>query len=264
MRNLFVLILWFFFSSASAEQPHRILSLDLCQDWMLAYFSTPSQVTGLSPFHRAYPSDLIDLAQVSWPFHEGSLEKIVSLAPSTIFVGQYNALQLRNRLIQLGFSVTVFNHPTSLDEIETYQKDFLHALGLPAYHFIPKPEKKFPPRHQRLLILGVNAIGTGKETLEDELLTYAGWDNYITEPGFITLSLESLVMDPPEAILFSAPESRALANQFMQHPVLKKIVVEQNWIESDYWRWMCPGPWTWDLIESLGNMRLESQHYEIP
>lgn len=262
MRSILVFVFLFLIGSARAEQPQRFLSLDLCQDWMLAYFSTPSAVIGLSPLHRVYPSDLINLPQGHWPSHKGSLEQIVSLAPSTIFVGQYNALQLRSRLIQLGFQVTVFDHPTSLDTIETYQQDFLQALGLPLSRLVPKPEKKFPSRNQRLLILGVNAIGTGKGTLEDELLTYAGWDNYITESGFITLSLEALILDPPDAILFSAPDSRALANQFSQHPVLKKVVVENNWIESDYWRWMCPGPWTWELIESLANIKLESHHYE--
>lgn len=256
MRYFIFLLLSCLSVFTQAESGKKFLSLDLCQDWMLAYFGDESSVVALSPIHTKYPSHLIDLQEKSWPSHNGSLEQIVSLAPSAILVGEYNALNLRQRLGQLGFNVVVFKHPNSLDAIETYQQEFLKALGLPVSNSIPKPERKWQERKERLLILGVNGIGTGKNTLEDELLTYAGWKNYLTEPGLVTLSLEKLVQDPPDAILFSAPQSRALANHFAEHPVLKKIVVETNWINSDYWRWMCPGPWTWDLIDSLANIAI--------
>ena len=60
-----------------------------------------------------------------------------------------------------------------------------------------------------------------------------------------------MAADPPDAVLWAAPEHRALANQFAEHAALRRAVPAERWLATDYWRWQCPGPWTWELIGQL-------------
>jgi len=232
------------------------VSLDLCTDWMLARAmgNTPdrTRVVALSPYHRHYP---VAWVGEDWPYHDGSLEQILRLKPDLILVGEYNALQVRRRLQALGQHVEVLPLPKSLDAVAGYERRFLALLELTA----DQAQRSVPPAAggsagRRLLLLGANGIGTGRGTFEDGVLKHAGWHNYLEDPGYVRLDLERLVTDPPDAILWAAPASRALANQFAEHPVLKRAVPIQRWLSTDYWRWQCPGPWTWELSEQLQRM----------
>ncbi|QEW07461.1 ABC transporter substrate-binding protein [Nitrincola iocasae] len=233
--------------------PERILSLDLCMDWILAYHVNKARVAGLSPLHKRYP---LPLKLDDWPVHDGSLEQIYQLQPDLVLVGEYNALLLRNRLKTLQLPVAVVSLPQSLEQIEDYERTLLQLIGLPANLATPAPnEQPLDLSAPRLLLLGANGIGTGSGTFEDQILRQAGWSNYLTDKGYVSLDLEKLVSDPPDALLWASPDSPSLANRFAEHPALAGRIPEPRWLTTDYWRWQCPGPWTWELIEQLRQAR---------
>lgn len=244
--------LWLLLSvtaTAAAEPPQRIVSLDLCMDWILAHHADPAQVASLSPLHRQYPVDWMD---DDWPTHDGSLEQIVQLQPDLVLAGQFSALLLRERLRTLGYRVEVMPLPSTLEQVEAYERRLLDLIGRdPALAATAPPPTTLDERAPRLLLLDANAIGTGPETFEHRILEQAGWRNYLQTPGLVQLDLEQIVSDPPDAILFAAPEHQALANRFAEHPVLRRAVPADHWLSTDNWRWQCPGPWTWDLIRQL-------------
>lgn len=229
--------------------PQRIVSLDLCTDWMLVRYADRVQVRALSPLLRLYPVSWIDS---HWPAHDGSLEQVVALQPDLVIVGQYNAPLLRSRLQALGVRVAVLPLPQSLADIQAYELRLLALLGKSASLASIEPPQVAPalPR-PRLLLLGPNGIGTGRGTMEHDILTRAGWDNDVQAQGYVQLDLERIASRPPDAVLWAAPSSRALANRFAEHPVLKRTIHPSRWLTTDYWRWQCPGPWTWDLIRQL-------------
>lgn len=252
MLRLATLLLMLFLAlpgGAHAATPQRILSLDLCLDWLVAHHVDRQNVVALSPLQTRYPIDWID---IDWPLHDGSLERIYALQPDMVLVGQYAATMLRQRLLSLGVRVEVLPLPLTLQQVVEYEKQFLRLLQLPETRAseVPAPLAR-PAIPQRLLLLGSNGIGTGNGTLEHEILEHAGWTNYLSEPGYQRLDLERIVRDPPDAILWAAPEHRALANQFAEHPALARAIPAERWLSTDYWRWQCPGPWTWDLIGQL-------------
>ncbi len=184
--------------------------------------------------------------------HDGSLEQLLSLKPDLVLVGEYNARLLRQRLIDLGVSVIILPLPRTLSEVKKYEREFVSLLGRPEHLVDAMPGRyKGSSKAGRMLLLGANGIGTGRGTFENDVLEYAGWDNYLSQEGYISLDLEQVVMDPPDVVLWAAPRSAALANQFAEHPVLKKLLSEDRWLDSDYWHWQCPGPWTWQLIEKM-------------
>lgn len=234
---------------AAAQTAQRIVSLDLCTDWMLARHAAPARVAALSPLHRQYP---VPWVGSQWPVHDGSLERIVALKPDLVITGEYNALLLRARLKSLGTRVEILPLPKTLDEVVAYETRLLDLLDLPAQRASrPPPDWPQTSPAWRLLLLGANGIGTGRGTFEDGILRRAGWGNYLDADGYVRLDLEQVVVDPPDAVLWAAPEHAALANRFAEHPAVRRAVPESRWLTTDYWRWQCPGPWTWELIGQL-------------
>lgn len=233
-------------------QPEKIVSLDLCTDWMLLKYASPGQVRAYSPFLYQYSNDWIEQGL---PTHNGSLEQIVSLKPDLIISGEFNALLLRERLQQLNFGIEVMHNPGSLEDIDIYIQRFKYLLQAKSDLNANRLHQKNPSREQTLLLLGANGIGTGRDTLEHDIITAAGWENYLSLPGYTSLDLEKLLTKPPDAIFWTAPGSASLAAQFAQHRALRHKVSSSQWITNSSWRWQCPGPWTYSLIQELATWK---------
>ena len=231
-----------------AAVPNGIVSLDLCTDWMLLKFADASQVRAYSPLLYKYHADWVP---AGLPLHDGSLENILQLEPGLLITGEYNAILLRKRLRQLGQRVEVLSLPTTLDGIRAYQDQFLALIGAAEAAAAVDWDRAFPPRRQTLLLLGANGVGTGTNTIENDLLRRAGWRNYIEAPGYVSLQMERIVADPPDAIYSSAPLSNSLANLFTRHPAIRSLIPEKGTLRVDNWRWQCPGPWSLELIQEL-------------
>ncbi len=251
-RLLLAATLALLFVPVHADMAQRIVSLDLCTDWMLARYAERHRVAALSPMHRKFA---VPWMPTDWPIHDGTLETVLDLQPDLVITGQYNVPQMRSRLKALGVRVEVLPLPTTLAAVTEYEIRLLAALGLPAERASQPPPAHPSVEQQRLLLLGANGIGTGRGTFEDAILERAGWRNYLHDEGYLRLDLERLAVDPPEAVLWAAPEHPALANQFARHPVLRRTIPRERWLTTDYWRWQCPGPWTWELIEQLNRWR---------
>lgn len=234
---------------AQAPTPQRIVSLDLCMDWNLAYHANPDQIAALSPLVQKYP---VAWLTPTWSMHDGSLEQIVQLQPDLILAGEYSAFLLRERLKSLGYRVEVLPLPTSLNQIEDYERRFFELIGRDPDQVPAAPVPQTPASNaKRLLLLESNAIGTGRDTFENQIIEHAGWQNYLLASGRVALDLEQLLSNPPDAVVFDAPTAQALANRFAQHPVLQRSIPKERWITVEDWRWQCPGSWSWDLIRQL-------------
>ncbi len=247
---LFLIFMAFGFPSHAAAE--RLLSLDLCTDWMLLRFASPDQVRAYSPFLYQYQNPMVT---PGLPTHDGSLEQIISLDPAVIITGEFNAIQVRKRLGQLGHQVNVLANPQGLNDVDKYINNMMRILGLPEWegkqiHSVADGTAE-PNPNPSLLLLGANGIGTGQNTLEHEMLTAAGWSNYLRQAGYQSINLEALVNRPPDAVLVTGQSNPSLADRFSQHPAIKAVVKTERWKTHADWRWQCPGPWSFELIEQL-------------
>ncbi len=235
----------------SQPQPQQIVSLDLCTDWLLQSYAAPALQIHYSPLLRQYPNPRLrdGLTQ-----HDGRLETILALQPDLVLSGPFNATQLRKRLTQLGVSVAVLPFPQRLDDIDKLVARLRELLPVQEALLQTEPQAVYPPRHLNLLMLGANGIGTGLETLENDVLEAAGWQNYLNASGFQRLDMEQLVSDPPDAVLWTQPVSASLANLFTRHAALAEIRGAHSTL-ADSWRWQCPGPWTFQLIDELAQWK---------
>ena len=238
----------------AAPVPGRVVSLDLCSDWILSVHAQAGQVAALSPMGQRFGARYGPPSH--WPEHDGSLEQVIALKPDLVLVGPYNAVRLRQRLQALGVRVEVTDLPTSLDAVAGFERQVLDLIGGDrARAHPPLPAPPGDAAAPRLLVLGANGIATGRGTFENEVIERAGWRNYMAGQGYLRLDMEAVVADPPDAILWAAPVSPAKANAFAEHRALRAVVPPPRWLHTDNWRWECPGPWTWELVEQLRQWR---------
>jgi iron complex transport system substrate-binding protein len=251
----------------------RVVSLDLCSDWLLARSVAEPQGVVLSPLSRRHPAPWMGSARAT---HDGSLEQILAIRPGLVVVGEFNATMLRRRLEMMAVKTLVMRQPSTLEELDAQLRHFtavLAAAGVPTVADMgvsgdalgsaaaPVAAPASPVRAlydrspaddaPRLLLLGPNGYGTGPKTFEADLIRAAGWRNYLEHPGHQQLNLERLVHDPPDAVIWAAPPHAALANRFAQHRALSRAIPSDRWLRTDYWRWQCPGPWSFDLARQL-------------
>jgi iron complex transport system substrate-binding protein len=215
---------------------------------MLLKFADPSQVRAYSPLLYKYQADWVP---DGLPVHDGSLEHILQLDAGLLISGEYNAILLRKRLQQLGKQVEVLSLPKTLYGFRRYQAEFLELIDAKPGSAAVDWDRTYAPRHESLLLLGPNGIGTGANTLENDLLRKAGWDNYIEASGYVSLRMEQIVANPPDAIYSSEPLSNSLANLFVRHPAIQSLIAEDEAARGEDWRWQCPGPWSLELIQEL-------------
>jgi iron complex transport system substrate-binding protein len=234
------------------QEAERIVSLDLCTDWMLFKYAAPSLQVTYSPLLYRYPLEWIP---AGLPVHNGSLEQILEINADLVITGEFNAMLLVKRLHQLDTRVEVLSLPFSLEAITGYLQRFSTIVKTEFPEGASFAIKSFERRNQRLLILGANGIAAGRGTLENDILEQAGWSNYVKTEGFVSLDLEMLVADPPDAMLHSKPLANSLANLFARHPALTEIMHDQLSTMSGYWRWQCPGPWSFQLVEELSQWK---------
>jgi len=250
---------------AQAPAPQRIVSLDLCSDWMLTLHVGRERVAALSPMqrlpHSFQPAPWMR-GKAAWPSHDGSLENVVLYKPDLVLVGQYAAIGLREQLRRLGLRVEVLPLPQTLEEVRDYERQFLAAVGLPPEAASDVPPARTPGK-KRLLLLGANAIGMGRGTFEDAIVLRSGWRNYLRENGLVRLDLEQIARDPPDAVLWAAPSGAALANAFAEHSLWRTLSPPPRRLDTDYWRWQCPGPWSWELIRELNGLARKSEEREV-
>ncbi|MDR1647690.1 MAG: hypothetical protein LBR88_06630 [Zoogloeaceae bacterium] len=251
-----LLILFWKPPEAAAAPPQRIVSLDLCTDWQLARHADTfgkARVAALSPaFRRFFPPDL---RPKHFPIHAQEAESVLAFAPDLVLVGTGNARLLSAHLQRLGMRVEILPLPRTLAEVAASERHFFALLGLAPP---PRPEVTTPDpasNAPRLLLFGANGIGTGRNTLEDEMLRRAGWRNYLAVSGYVRVDLEQLALDPPDALVWSAPAGAALANAPLAHPLLRRILPAARIWQTDTWPWQCPGAATWDLIAALRHWR---------
>ena len=245
--NIAVLWMFLFHQIVWADSSKRIVSLDLCTDWMLLKYASRSQTITYSPLLYRYQPDWVP---DGLPVHDGSLEQVLEIKPDLIISGEFNATLITKRLKQLGETVEIMPLPLNLSSIIDYSNRFKSLLQIDVLLQTSVTGQQFEPNGKSLLLLGANGIGTGKGTLENDIIEKSGWNNYIQSAGFVSLDLEKIVYDPPDAVLWSKPVSNSLANLFAKHTVLTTIINLPN-NENGRWRWQCPGPWTFDLITQL-------------
>lgn len=275
MRNLcfafmFALVFLFGSQSAAAEQlapAQRIVSINLCFDPLLIKLVEPTRVDSLY-YLSANPqfSSVAEQAK-QYNLNHGLAEDIVPRNPDLILAGTYTSPELKTLLKQLGLRVELLELPRNLNDISTHILRFGVLVDRPeeakvmAQALEQKLAKLDAAQKNIKPIPGFwyssNGVVVGADTVENELMTRAGFHNLALDKniiGFKQIDLEELILAQPKVLIIEASDVQAfsLAQEYVQHPALRSNNVKIIRLPTTL---SCIAPVAADAIEDLMQQR---------
>lgn len=251
-------------------KPQRIVSLTTCTDQMLLMLVGHERIAALSnlstdPLYSYHWQQAQGLTT-----HSGLAEQIIPLQPDLIIGSRFTSGNSVQILQQLGYQVKTFDSPTTLQEAADYTRAIAQIVGEPdkaediidaMRSDITRAKNLVADQPQQLAIsYGPNGFTAGTHTLKHEILAAAGYRNLASELGidyYGNVSLEQLIWSNPDAIIIDEdiPDQNSLAQSFVKHPVLDKLMRDRTLPSVPTNQWICPGPLAAKAILTLAEQR---------
>jgi iron complex transport system substrate-binding protein len=260
---LLMLALASFSKADETTKPRSIASLNLCLDALLLKLVEPERINSLT--YLSANSQFSPFAEQAKKFHlnRGLAEDLVPRNPDLIVSGDFGAADAKTLLSQLGFRVETLSLPQSLEDIAVHIRKLgvLTGSQLKAEAMANQLEKqitRLDAAKQHNLIpafwYSSNGVVVGAQTLENELMTRAGFHNLALDKnirGFAQIDLEDLILASPQVIIIEASDvpSFSLAQEYVQHPALSKNNVKILTLPATLS--VCIAPIAADVIENL-------------
>ena len=195
------------FLSAAARAAPRVLSLDQCADQFVLALSPRPAIVGLSMRADDADSRLATLAR-GLPKRRVDLETVLAARPEVVvryWGGEPSLLAaLRRRHVE----VVTISEATSFAGVRDNIRRVAGALGQAqaGAALITQMDARLAQatdawKGQRALYLTPGGVTAGQGTLVDAILRAAGLTNAEYRPGFQTVSLEALALEPPKAVV---------------------------------------------------------------
>lgn len=271
MIRAFALIVLVFVSGFVLAKPQRIASLSLCTDQILLALVDKQRIASVT-FLAVDPvySDFVEEA-AGIPIHYDLAEQIIPLNPDLVIGLGYSNVKTQQMLTRLGFKLETFNSPVTLEDIDKFTMDIARLLGeeekakkiLQAMHAEIKRAKDSVSGlpHSLAISYGPNGYTAGKHTIKHQVFELVGFRNVAADLGiehYGNLSVEQLLAAKPEYIIIdeAIDNQDSLAQQYVNHPVLKKLYSGKKMPSVDTKYWLCPGPSISKAISSLAKQRL--------
>jgi iron complex transport system substrate-binding protein len=234
---LLMLALASFAKSNQGEKPQSIASLNLCLDALLLKLVEPERINSLT--YLSANSQFSPFADQAKKFHlnRGLAEDLVPRNPDLIVAGDFGAADAKSLLQQLGFRVETLSLPQTLSDISVHIRKLgeLTASETKAEAMVQQLEEQIAKldevkqQHKPIAAFwySSNGVVVGVHTLENELMTRAGFYNLALDKninGFAQIDLEDLILAKPQVIIIEAADVPAfsLAQEYVQHPALSK------------------------------------------
>ncbi len=252
-------------TSALADAPKRVVSINLCTDELALLLADPGQVISVSKLSADPSYDMVVPDGVG--INGGQAEEVHSLSPDLVLAGAFSGGPTVSMLKRLGHPVEVFYPASSLDEIRANirQMGKLLAQEEKAETVVASFDADLAalqdggPR-PRAALWFANGYAPGPATLAGQILDAAGYDNIAVEAGISGtgfLSLEQLVVLDPDVIVTGRPYPGASrAEEVMRHPIVAALNGKKTAPATDR-DWVCGTPRILRAIKALRDERLD-------
>lgn len=256
-------------TAAAAPPPRRIVSLNACLDAMLVHLADRNQIAALSHYARDPHGSTVAEQAKSLPYTWESAEEVIALRPDLVLASQHSALATRNALKRLEVPVQRFAVPKTIAESLAQVRKVARLIGRPerGEALVARVEAALAAatpasgaRRLTALIYQPNGFAAGPNTLVDEVMTRAGFDNVARRYGLKAwgnVGLERLLADPPEVLLVGepAPGARGWADRVMTHPALKSIAGRMRQARLPERLLYCGGPVLIETADAMARAR---------
>lgn len=252
-----------------AASARRIVSLNLCADQILLDLVARERIAGLSFLARDPTMSTNVEGARGIPAVQGSAEEVLALGPDLVLVGSYSTPATQSLLRRLGVRVAGIPMASSFEEIRAVVRQIAHETGDEAegealiVDFDRRLEAARAPRTENrpfALAYQVNSLASGPGSLLHEMIEAAGFRNLAADrtlgPGG-RLPLESLVLDPPDLLIFAnAPgDFRTVLGDNLRHPAVRYIAGHQASLHLPMPLWLCGTPRAVEAVERLAAAR---------
>ena len=224
-------------TTAQAETPRRIVSLNPCLDAILLDVADPGQIAALSRYSRD-PREFAMAVQASrFPHTGGSAEEVAALKPDLVLVSGMGAMQLTQVLPRLHIASASFTVPKTITESLGQVRRVAALAGHPergaalaariqAALAKAAPQPGEPPLEA--LVYETDGLVSGPRTLMNELMTRVGFRNMASRYGLTRtadLPLERLLADPPQVLLAGslAQGEPSWGDRVLSNPALRRL-----------------------------------------
>jgi iron complex transport system substrate-binding protein len=260
------------FTEAVAEnnKPQRIVSLSLCTDQILLALVEPERIGSVTFLAQdsVYSFQHENANKVA--VHHNMAEEIVPQQPDLVIGIVYGNLKAQEMLRRLDFRLETFSSPNSLKEVESFTRSIAKLLGeeekaeqiLKDMHAeINQAKAMVDDLDPKLAIsYGPNGFTAGENTMKNEVFELVGFKNLAAELGvayYGNLSVEQLLAAKPDYIIVdeAMDNQDSLAQQYVNHPVLRQLYPEHKMPKVELKYWLCPGPSISKAVMSLAKQR---------
>ncbi len=252
------------------KKPQRIASLSLCTDQVLLMLVDPSRIATVNYQATDPKASYMAKAVGKIPLNHGAAEEILTYRPDLVISTRFGSPDAIRILKTLGYHVELMPLPTDIAGIHQMLLQVGGWLGETekAKVLIAQMDKKIQDAQNRnrdkysprTMIYSPNGYTIGNDTLENAILTQAGYRNLSAEMGFQRfqqISLETLVTAQPDRIIIDnyAYNPNSLAYSYINHPVVRQMIPEQNRMYVPSQLRDCAGPQVADEIAWLADHR---------
>ncbi len=255
-------------TSARAEPPRRIVSLNLCTDQLLVDLVARERIAGVSFLATdrtlsALASKLQGLKQL-----KGTAEEVLALEPDLVIAGEYTTGPTVDLLKRLGKRVLVVPLATDFEGLRKTLRLLAKEVGedvrgeeiIKDFDERLSGARSLVPSKPTAIAYQVNSLTSGPDSLLDAALEAAGYENLARDSRLGRggrLSLEQLVTHPPDlVVLANAPDDfKTVLADNLRHPAFLDLLKRRPHVHLPMPYWMCATPKIAEAVEILASLK---------
>ena len=256
--------------NGAQKKPQRIVSIGLCTDQLLLMMAQRSQIASLTSSSTNRQMSYMADAVGDIPLNSASVEEIIPYQPDLIVGSRFAARDTTRFLRQLGYEVKLVTLPRTVEEIYILLTSFGEWTGnrQRAASMIAEMKQKiidiqaqYAHRPEKTMIIySPNGYTIGADTLENDILKYAGFRNLSAEMGIVgfkKISLEKVIEARPDFLQIDnhVYDRNSLASRYLGHPVLNKVVDNKERLFIPSRIRACAGPMVTEAIAYMAKKR---------
>ncbi len=255
-------------STTELAPPQRVVSINLCTDFMAMRIAAPGQLVSVSRLSHD-PKISPDPSTAShFPANAGLAEEVLQYRPDLVLAGYFTTRETTALLRQLGFHVETFFPANSFEDIRNQLRRIGKLFGqehraeaeVAQFDAVLSEVRKTGDENEPrplAITYGPNGFSEAGGTLGGEILEAAGFENLATRlgyEGYTYVPLEKLIAGKPKFVVTGRPPSApSRAHELLDHPALAEIRFARIVTTDTYWT--CGGPFTSLAVQELSQQR---------
>lgn len=247
---------------AVAEQPKRVVSMNLCTDQMAMLIAGQGQLYSVSHLAGDQSASVLAGQAGKYVANHGLAEEIFLMQPDLVIAGTYTTRTTVALLRRLGFRVEEFAPENSFDDVRANLRRMGGILGREARaaELVAELDAGLARlsannvADRTVALYYANSYTSGSGTLADEIVNASGLTNIgatLGLAGTVKLPLELLLLADPELIVADDTqyEAPALAEENFVHPAYRALSGRTVAVPAKYM--ICGTPFTLEAARIL-------------